>query len=342
MILPLTVTGEKINFDVKVIHGYRRFCNKIYQATKYVLGKLDKNFVPLPDAGRSGKEVLAEKWILHKFAQASKQINEALTTRDFGAATTIAYHYFYTQLCDVYIENSKALIAEGAPEVQLSATNTLYTVLEGGLKMLHPFMPFLTEELWQRLPRRPQDSTPSIMLASYPTYDSSLGDPTSEEAYELVLDVSKAIRSLTGEYGIKENGVLYVQLFDSTAYQTCAQQIQSIRSLVGKGVSEIHLLRASEPKPQGCIPEPVSAAATAFLHIKGRVDLDQEIVKARIKMEKASEVVKKQKSLLNDEAFASKVREELQELERTKLADAEKEVEEMQGSMQRLEALKLE
>ena len=307
-----------------------------------MLGKLDREFVPAVHGGKTGKESLAEKWILHKFAHASKQINQALATRDFGEATTIAYMYFYTQLCDVYIENSKALITEGSAEVALSATNTLYTTLEGGLKMLHPFMPFLTEELWQRLPRRPEDTTPSIMLASYPTYEANLDDPESEAAYELVLDVSKAIRTLMGEYMIKESGVLYVQLFDAAAHQTCTDQQQAIRALAGKGVAEIHVLQGTDPKPKGCVPQPVSAAATVFLYVKDRVDLDAEIDKAKKKMEKAGEVVKRQRAILNDANFTDKARAELQEVERKKLADAEKEVEERQGSMQRLQTLKLE
>jgi valyl-tRNA synthetase len=80
--------------------------------------------------------------------------------------------------------------------------DTLYTALEGGLTMIHPFMPFLTEELWQRLPRRPGDATPSIMKASYPQYNPELDDVASEAAYELILGCSKGIRSLLGEYSI--------------------------------------------------------------------------------------------------------------------------------------------
>ena len=324
------------------MHSYRRFCNKIYQATKYVLSKIDQSFVPTATTAPTGKESLAEKWILHRYNEATKSINVALGERDFGAATTIAYQYFYTQLCDVYIENSKSLISEGSKEVQLSATNTLYTVLEGGLKMMHPFMPFLTEELWQRLPRRPNDETRSIMLASYPVYDQQLENTASAEAYELILDVSKAIRSLMGEYTIKDNGTLYAQLFDERAHETCAAELQSIRSLAGKGVAEITLLGANDSKPPGCVPQAVSAAATVFLHIKGRVDLDQEISKAHKKMERASEVVKKQRSLLQDEGYTSRANSQTQEVDRKKLADAEKEVEEMQDAMQRFQALKLD
>lgn len=201
-----TTGGGDIAFDIKVIHGYRKFCNKIYQATKYVLGKLDKDFVPQRTAKLTGKESLAERWILHKMTMAARDINKAISDREFMRSTTIIYQYWYNQLCDVYIENSKAIIQDGTPEEKKSAIETLYTALEGALTMIHPYMPFLTEELWQRLPRRPEDKTPSIVLAKYPVYDASMDDPASEEAYELVLGISKGIRSLMSEYSLKDEG----------------------------------------------------------------------------------------------------------------------------------------
>jgi valyl-tRNA synthetase len=199
-----TTGGGDIAFDIKVIYGYRKFCNKIYQATKYVLGKLDKDFVPRKTGKMTGKESLAEKWILHKFTTAAKEINKALEDREFMRSTTIVYQYWYNSLCDVYIENSKAIIQDGTEEEKRSAIDTLYTALEGALTMIHPFMPFITEELWQRLPRRPGDSNPTICKAAYPTYDAEMDNPEAEAAYELVLGVSRGIRSLMAEYSLKD------------------------------------------------------------------------------------------------------------------------------------------
>ncbi|KAJ5551481.1 valyl-tRNA synthetase-like protein [Penicillium sp. DV-2018c] len=193
-----TGSGDNIHFDVKVMHGYRRFCNKIYQATKYVLGKIGDGYVPTTAEEKIPAISLSERWILHKLTISAKGINQALADREFSKATQIAY-----QFC------SKGTLQNGTEEEQSSARATLYMALEEGLKMIHPFMPFLTEELWQRLPRRPGDATPSIMVASYPEYNPNHDDPASEAAYELVLDCSKAIRSLMAEYSIREkaNGV---------------------------------------------------------------------------------------------------------------------------------------
>lgn len=199
-----TTGGADINLDIKVIHGFRKFCNKIFQATKYVLGSLPEGFVPSKEGAVPGK-TLAERWILHKMNTAARDINVALADREFAKSSNIIYRYWYNELCDVYIENSKAIIRDGTEEERNSAIQTLYTTLEAALTMIHPFMPYITEEMWQRMPRRPEDKTKSVMIAQYPTFDPALEDPKAETAYELVLGCVKAARSLMAEYSLKEN-----------------------------------------------------------------------------------------------------------------------------------------
>lgn len=105
-----------------------------------MLGKLGDDFVPQKTGALTGRETLAEKWILSKMNTAAKEINEALANREFQKSTLVIYQYWYGQLCDVFIENSKAIIQDGAEHEQQSAKNTLYTALENALKMIHPFM----------------------------------------------------------------------------------------------------------------------------------------------------------------------------------------------------------
>jgi valyl-tRNA synthetase len=141
-----TTGGGDINFDIKVMAAYRRFCNKIWQATKFVLGRIDEDFVPRKDRSLSGHESLAEKYILHKMNQTAKELNQFIADREFMKSTNVIYAYWYNDLCDVFIENSKAIIDNGTEQEKLSAFNTLYSALEGALLMIHPYMPFITEE----------------------------------------------------------------------------------------------------------------------------------------------------------------------------------------------------
>lgn len=331
------------------MHGYRRFCNKIYQATKYVLGKLPSSYSPPATSAKTGNESLADRWILHKLNAVSADIDEALTNREFAVATSVTYQYWYTQLCDTYIENSKSLIQSGTKQEQESATNTLYTALEGGLKLIHPFMPFLTEELWQRLPRRPGDKTPSITVASYPQFSEEHSDAAAEEAYDLILDVSKSIRSLTAEYNIRDHAQIYVQLQTETALATLKAETQSLQSLSGKAVaasdsgSTITMLAPSDQlQPTGCVAQSVSAVATVLLRVKGKIDLDAEIEKAKKRLQAASMGVKKQRGILEGMQGKEGVRESVKEEEKRKLEDGEAEVGILRGVVERFEALRLE
>ncbi|EHL01997.1 putative Valyl-tRNA synthetase, mitochondrial [Glarea lozoyensis 74030] len=337
-----TTGGGDIAFDIKVIHGYRKFCNKIYQATKFVLGKLDADFVPQKVGGSTGKESLAEKWILHKLTTAARDVNQSLGEREFMRSTSYIYQYWLNQLCDVFIENSKAILQDGTAEEKRSAQDTLYTALEGGLTMIHPYMPFLTEELWQRLPRRPEDKTPSIVLAKYPVYDAKLDDPKSEEAYELVLNISKGIRSLMAEYSLKDEGKVFVATTDATAHTTASAQQQSIKSLSGKGVTSIEILPVSAARPAGCVIFSVSSSAAVLLHVKGRVDIEAEITKASKKAEATKKGIEKQQKILNDEGYKEKVSKELQEVEKNKLRDLESELKGFEETIGQFENLKLE
>ncbi|KAH9902207.1 tRNA synthetases class I-domain-containing protein [Xylariomycetidae sp. FL2044] len=337
-----TTGGGDINFDIKVMHGYRKFCNKIYQATKYVLGKIDKDFVPQRTGKLSGKESLAEKWILHKMNECAKEMNEAIPAREFSKSTGAIYQYWYNYLCDVYIENSKAIIQDGAEDERRSAVDTLYTALENALKMIHPYMPYLTEELWQRLPRRPGDETQSIMLAKYPVYEPELDNPEAAAAYDLVMGCSKGIRSLMAEYALKDEAKVFVQAYDDTAHSTAKEQLLSIKSLSGKGVTNIDVLSGADARPAGCVAFPVSSAAAVFLHVKGRVDLDSEIAKAAKKLDKARAAIARQQKLVSDPGYQQKVAAHLQDADRKKLGDLESEAKGFEGTIEQFEGLKLE
>jgi valyl-tRNA synthetase len=180
-----TTGGGDISFDIKVMHAYRRFCNKIWQASKYVLGRLPSDFKP----GSIREPLqLSEKWILHRLNTATKGVNEALAAREFARSTQVLYRFFYDELCDVFIENSKAIFSSGTADEQNSVMKTLHTCLNAALRLLHPYMPFITEELWQRLPRKDDENNiPSIMLAPYPQYDSDQDFAEPAEHYEVVL-----------------------------------------------------------------------------------------------------------------------------------------------------------
>ncbi|KAK0259952.1 hypothetical protein LTR91_000497 [Friedmanniomyces endolithicus] len=335
-----TTGGGDIAFDVKVMRSYRNFCNKIYQATKYVLGALPDDYSPPSHAGKTGKESLPERWILHKLTHASKKVNEALAAREFSQATQAAHGYWLYELCDVYIENSKSIIRDGTPEESSSARDTLYTALDAGLRLMHPFMPFLTEELWQRLPRRAGDETKSIVIAEYPVFDTQLDDAESDRAYELVLGCSKGIRSLLQEHGIKEGGRALVQASNEEAYKTASAEHSAIKSLSGKYLSSVKVLEASDSIPAATGVYPVSADIAVFLELpEDKLDPEVEIKRTKPKMAKAAEAVKEQEKILR--GLGEKVSAEVRRKEEGELRDLLSEQRAYEEALARFDGLKV-
>lgn len=242
----------------------------------------------------------------------------------------------------MFIENSKALIQEGSEAQIVSTLQTLYSALEGALVLSHPFLPFITEELWQRLPRRPGDETKSIMVAKYPEWDQQFENPEAEAAYDIVLGCSKGIRSLMAEYAPKDEAQIFIQTHDTASHRTVSQEKSSIRSLSGKGAMKIKVLSPDDTRPTGCVAFPVSSAVSVLIHVKDRVNLDEEIAKAMKKLEKARAAIQKQRKLVGDPVYVEKVAIATQDVDKKKLADLESEAKGFDTTIKQFNQLKLE
>lgn len=323
-LLSYTTGGGDINFDIKVMHAYRRFCNKIWQASKYVLGKLSEDFVP---EQTSAALSLPERWILYRMNTAVKGVNDALEAREFSKATKFAYQFFYDELCDIFIENSKLVLSQGSDAEQRSMQQTLYQALETALLLLHPFMPFITEELWQRLPSRAQsEKVPSIMLASYPAFNASIESDYKSDAqdFELGLNCAQGLRSLAAEYGMRSGGVAFIKASTAESSAKATAQVDAIGSLCGKTIAELKVLGpADEEAPKGCAVFVISTEVAVLLQVADLIadKLDAQIAKLRSKLDKNNGVVVRQRELIAREGF-EKVSDVVQTAEKTKLANA--------------------
>lgn len=339
-----TTGGGDIAFDIREIEAKRRFCNKIYQATNFALGRLGDKFVADAKTTDTKPKSLAEKWILHRLNQATKEINQAMEKREFSIVAGTLYQYWFNVLCDTFIENSKYILTPEAPEDERhSAQQTLYTALEGGLLLMHPIMPFLTEHLWQKLPRRKDDSTESIMIAKYPAFIDALDQPEAAQEYEFIMDVAAGARSLLSQYGFKEPGDILIQTYSESAFKTASTERTSIKSLSGKYAGEIEILppREDSSPPAGCALQSINADAAVYLKIVGRIDIDAELKKRHKGIEDAKAKIEKQKKIMSGAGWA-KASKETQAKEQEKLIDAESEVQRLDEAAKDLERLKLE
>ncbi|KAF7371107.1 Valyl-tRNA synthetase [Mycena sanguinolenta] len=279
--------GRDINLEILRVEGYRKFCNKIFNATKFAMLKLDESFVPEPSAKPTGKESLVEQWILHKLNVAATELNTHLAERNFMSATTSAYNFWLYELCDVYIEVMKPMTDEAAPmETRRSAQQTLYTCLDHGLRLLHPFMPFVTEELWQRLPRRPNDSTPSIMVSSFPVFDKAYVFESADQQFNLVFNALKTGRSLAASYNLQSDIQLFLHVQTDEEAALFESQVSTIVALT-KGCKSAKVVRDLKDIPEGCGGTVVTPTIAVHALVRGLVDLDVEIGKCDKKLDLA-------------------------------------------------------
>lgn len=192
-------------------------------------------------------------------------------------------------------ENSKSFFIDGRLEEKRSAQDTLYTCLDGALRMISPFMPFLTEELWQRLPRRPNETTETIIRASYPVYDRSYDDEVSASQYDLLLSVVKTARSMMSQYNIVADAkgrvsqckyhsmsdkLVYVQSSDEAVAKLVEEQKANVITLI-KGCDNVEVVQTGI---DGCAITTISKDCSVLLLVKGFTDLSKELGKSTKKV----------------------------------------------------------
>jgi valyl-tRNA synthetase len=224
--------------------------------------------------------------------------------------------------------------------------------------MIHPFMPFLSEELWQRLPRRQGDSTISIVKARYPEYKAEFDDAESAAQYELLINCSKGLRSLMAEFGIKKdatgtstalphcvhpiliNGSQgYISCTDSKDFALLKAELMQARALAGKTFVSLTLLEEGQTLPPGCAVYPVSSVTTVYVDVGSHVDVSSLLGKTEAKLAKANEAADRQRKTMAMEGWADKVSEAIKDAEEEKLVVIEAQMKSLASSIEQFKRL---
>lgn len=286
-LLAYTVQGRDINLDVKRVVGYRLFCNKLWNATKFAL-QFVSDFQPkvnlLEELVTSSKMAPRDKFMISRLMNATKAVNDCLTNYKFGDAQQATYSLWMDDICDVYLELIKPVVYDKSEENQSSrwaAQATLWIALETGLRILHPMMPFVTEELWQRLPGRGtlgESEAESIMLAPYPEFDGKYVFESVEESMANTLKIVKACRSIRASYNIANKvQTTYFIKATGSAEVAARDQLGDIATL-GRGQSVlINPDDSTVPPSVGTVV--VDESVTVLMDLKGLVDYKVEIAR---------------------------------------------------------------
>ena len=346
-LLAYTVQGRDINLDVKRIIGYRQFCNKLWNATKFAL-KYVEGFQPslslLQDLMSSGKMATRDKFMISKLMKGVEAVNENFATYKFGDAQQAAYQLWMDEICAVYLELIKPVMNDTTDSNQDSrwaAQATLWVTIEFGLRLLHPMMPFVTEELWQRLPGRGTlgaDEKPSIMLTSYPECNNQFKDEESEMALKVTMDIVNACRSLRSSYNIPNKTLTHFYVKITGAGEAVAmQQTADIMTLGKASQVEINPADGSIPETVGTVV--IDDSLTVNMDLHGMIDFKVEIARLEKTLRGAKGPMENLEKKMAADGYQEQVAEELKQANMEKLDSLKKKVAEIEDAISKFERL---
>ena len=318
MLVHGSAPGNDMRLQEDRLEGSRNFANKLWNASRFVLMNMEGY------SGQAWEEEnlqLPDRWILSRLQTVISDVQQALTAYDFGEATRHIYDFMWTEFCDWYIELVKPRLQSEDSVAKQTAQSVLIHVLSETLKLLHPFMPFVTEEIWQHLPIvREEGSESSIMIASWPVADTGRVDAASERTMNTLMEVVRGIRNVRAEMNVPHGRRISVLLLPQNEEGTqLAKWVAELTSrLVQAGTME-HIVAADIPT------QAMSVAVSGlmiYLPLADLVDLDME--KARLAKEIASveQDIMRIEGKLSNESFVAKAPADVVDKEKQRLDDA--------------------
>lgn len=311
--------GNDMRYIDEKVKASRNFANKLWNASRFIMMNLPEGF----SADKLPENLSVEdKWIVSKFNTLAKEVNENLEKFELGVAVAKLYDFIWDVYCDWYIELTKPRIQAGGESAENAQTVLVY-VMKGMLKLLHPFMPFITEEIWQAL----VDDGTAIMVQDFPMYDESLSFTEDEAVFEKIIAGIRGIRNCRGEMNVPPSvkAKLYVETQEPLVFEQGTMFFERLAS-----ASEVIITNHFDGKDCQTV---VTDSARFFIPLSEIVDTDKE--RARLEKDKA----KVQKDIdflsgkLNNQGFISKAPEKLIEAEREKLRKAEEKMAKIEKSL---------
>jgi valyl-tRNA synthetase len=322
--------GRDINLDVKRVVGYRNFCNKLWNATKFALSvaSISEGYVPPATlAATTDLELsLVDRWVLSRAAAAVNAANAGLASYDLAASTTACYAFWLYDLCDTYIEAVKPVFRSGTEAQQAAARATMFACLDTGLRLIHPFMPFVSEELWQHLPRRTSETAahPSIMRAAFPTTEvyGTFRSEQLEADFANVQAIAGAIRQVRAQYSLPNSKQPTVYICSESAEEHAA--VAAAASTIGAlSTSAVTVVENREAFSSGCAASVLNGTCHIGVLLAGMIDVAQELARLDKQAALYERQIKGFQAKLGNERFMAKAKAAVVEDFKEKLATAE-------------------
>jgi valyl-tRNA synthetase len=337
----LASTGRDINWDMRRLEGYRNFCNKIWNAARYVLMNTEEQ-----DCGVNGENVelsLADRWIISRLQQTQQTIANAMAAYRLDHASQAIYEFIWNDYCDWYLELSKPVLWDdnASADAKRGTRQTLIRVLEATLRMTHPFMPFITEEIWQRVAPIAgvefSAGTDTIMLQAYPLATSDKIDDDAMADVEWLKHVILAIRNIRGEMNVPPSKALTLLLKngsdeDLRRLNSHRQSLTKLAKLDG-----IHWLALSDDAPMSVTQ--LVGAMEVLVPMSGLIDKAAEITRLEKEVQKLNKEIQRLQGKLSNAGFLDKAPADVVAKEQEKLAGQQAAMTKLSEQLQTIKAL---
>ncbi|CAD2217945.1 valyl-tRNA synthetase [Angomonas deanei] len=343
-LLSYTQSGRSVNLDVSRIVGYRQFCNKIWNVVRYILfHALGEQYKPVKqnfDANDAAGLPLECRWIFSRFDAALEEVERGMSEGqyDFALTTTAVYRFWLYELCDVFLELTKPTIQQGGEKKQL-VQDVLLCVVEKALRLLHPMMPFVTEELWHRLPHYETFDSKSIMLSPFPQSAGWKNDAVEEEM-DLIKDIVHNVRSSKASYNLtnKHRPDIWV-VVDSPKSRELLERESFMISTLGV-INNVTVLADESTIPSGCGFSLVTKGVGVHMMLVGFIDVDKEVAKLEKQIAGLTKQLEGLKKKMSIPDYEKKVPQEVRNANTEKLQGLEAEQAQLRDGLEKMKKMK--
>ncbi|WOE31379.1 MULTISPECIES: valine--tRNA ligase [unclassified Acinetobacter] len=333
----LANTGRDIKFDMKRVEGYRNFANKIWNATRFVLMNVEGQQVG--QTAHPELWELPEQWIISRLQKAEAAVQQAFATYRLDLAAQAIYEFIWNEYCDWYVELTKPVLNdEQVPEARKAEVRrVLLAVMEASLRLAHPIMPYLTEEIWQTLAPKLGIAGETIMLASYPTPDCAKINEQAEADMQWLQGLIGAVRNIRGEMGLGNARLLPVLLQNTTdAEKAQISRIEPLFKALAK-VENITFLNSDQQAPLSS--SSVIGHVSVLVPMKGLIDPQAELARLQKDLDKVQKQHDQIANKLSNPGFVNKAPAAVVEGEKAKLAEFVDQLNKIRANMEQIAAL---
>lgn len=313
MISTSSTPGQDLRFRWERVEQARNFANKIWNASRFALMNLEG--FTIEDRDISGELGTADYWILHRLNETSRDITRLIEAYEFGETGRLLYNFIWDDLCDWYIEFAKLSFYGEDPVAKKKTQSVLAYVLDQTMRLIHPFMPYISEEIWQHLPHEGE----TITLAAWPTYDPAMENPEAVAEMNLLMDTIRAVRNIRAEVNVpmSKKVELLIKANSAEANSIIERNSHFIKRFCNTSEFDSGLNLSSPDKAMTA----VITGAELYLPLAGLIDIEQEVARLEKELQNLENEVSRVEKKLANEGFVSKAPAKVIEEERAKMAD---------------------